>query len=261
MNDLPRFGVYLRTLRELRGLQQEDLAKGLKVSKSLISHFENNRRPGPKTVERLVKTLGLSFKERETLQLICDEEKLGVNLDSGRRLLNPVGKEILDQQKFSEIFVVAKRPIELTEINERNQFLKAMVKELSGQRSQKYVYFTVRDSLTLFGTFFHFLLEHDVPRKVLRDTFEVVLCPSEFCLLSYAIYSSSKADSKHDEYDRVGRILLRDREDLQSFRVAQMGTLEMQQVYGFLRDLHDELIIKPKSRIGFEHHSVDKIMA
>jgi transcriptional regulator with XRE-family HTH domain len=260
------FANYLRDLRIRRGISQLALAKKLKVDPSLVSHLEKGRSPSADFVTTVAEKLLLTLKERETLQFICDSEHIpvGIRQGGGRRALNPVDEEIPAQQGFRKVFVVAERPIELTRIDDENPFLMEMVKAFSSKRRSTtppchYTYFSLRTSRSRFGTFFTFLLKRTgLSKRALPQHFDLIFCPGDFCLLSFAIYFKPFDQAHAEEYPLVGRILLRDGEQLESFRVAQMGELDAERAHRRLSEISEALTVHDIK--GFEKCDIIKIL-
>ena len=267
-------GRYIKQVREKRGLSQVQLAERLSVTKSLVSHIESGRRASDEVLRKLFAELDLTLKEREDLQRKCAAVGVSLGMAEGAELslLNSVYLEFEDQQQFREIYVVAERPIELSDISERNPFLMSLAADFSGpprrlQRQRKspkfgrvYTYFTRESSLPEFRLFFSFLLKHTVTRAVLRNSFRVVATPEELGLLPFAIYADPVLTESHHQYDVAGRILLRDRDDVSSFRVVRMADLEVTRIYQFLRRTLQALAITPAAKPAYTLWSVEDLL-
>jgi hypothetical protein len=175
-----------------------------------------------------------------------------------------VDSEFEDQQHFRKVFVVARRPIELSDISERNPLLTQLAAEFSSPKQNKtskkpnktpsraYTYFTHESSVSDFSVFFSFLEKHGVKREVIKATFKIVLSPEELGLLPFAIYADPTRTNAHFQYDVAGRILLRDRDEVSSFRVVRMADLEVTRTYQFLRRILEALEINQRSKRGYE---------
>lgn len=82
-------GERIRTLREKKGLTQEELAKQIKVKRQYLGRIEANKQlPSMKTFIRLTRILGISFKK---LQEIYEDAKLEMKI---RRLGFKEGKVV-----------------------------------------------------------------------------------------------------------------------------------------------------------------------
>jgi len=82
-----RFGEFLRSFRQIRGLRQKELAKVLGCSPSVLCHLEKGRRePSRQFLERLLE-MKLTFKQIDTLTKIVWEERIRITLPT---CLDPV---------------------------------------------------------------------------------------------------------------------------------------------------------------------------
>lgn len=257
------FGQYVRRLRVQKKWTQEILADKLGVTKYQISHIEKGQRgAGPEVLEKLIKELDPTFKELEELQSICADENIGIYQPVDLRRIAPASKEMKRQKIFKDVHVVSARPIEITDMNEKNLFLFDMLDDLkkasrrngSNPAPRNYIYWTIKSALPRFRVFLDFLEKNEISRKTIDNTFEFIFGPEELCLLSFAIYSTPviSKTKKESEYQRVGRILIRNDEDATSFDVIKMGDADLQRIFSFLIDKYDVLHISSGESNGYE---------
>ena len=213
------------------------------ITKFQLSHIENGQRGASRqALERILVALSPTLRELEDLQILCFEESIGIDLPEDLRRLTPAFKEMRRQESFREVHVVAALPIEVSELNERNAFLKEMIEDLKRDADRRsYTYWTTASSMERFTTFFHFLLKHGVKRNIVTSCFEVITCPQELCLLSFAIYAVPVDGHADEEYEAVGRMLIRNQEASSSFTCVKMGDTDLSLAHRFLKDTYDQL--------------------
>lgn len=249
------FSRYIKDLRESRRLTQQEISERLGVTKSQISHIENtNRGASRELLTRLIHELKPSLKELEELQAICLDENVGIDLPPDLIGPSTPSHEMKHQMSFREIWIVSARPIEVAQIDERNTFLEdfaADLKAISAQRrgrtsrpARRYVYWTPEQSLPRFRLLFDYLEgTKEIRRDLIEETFQIVVVPRELCLLTFAIYLAPQEGESVNEYDRVGRILIRDSDSSEHLRIVKMGTSDLAQICEFLQGILEELRI------------------
>jgi hypothetical protein len=213
------------------------LAEKIGVSKFQVSHIEkSNRGVSRQVLSALISKLTPSLKELEELREIVREENVGIDLIVKRE--NP-GNEFRFLKAFGTVHVVASHPLEVTEINTSNRFITSFADDLEkaqqGGARRSYTYWTQRNSLDRFCTLFDFLeSRYGINAELINSTFNFVLAPQELGLINFAVYQSP-ISTETDEYDRVGRLLLRTGLSPSSFDIVKMGDADLQNVWNFLQ--------------------------
>lgn len=249
----PTFGAWLRQTRTEAQLSQGELAGKLNVSQAYLSRLEKGRRPPPSEPlnRKLAQALNTAFSANGQRRDVTDELNSLARAEQSRHedlgpatlTMDSVRQEQEHQSNAEEVWVVARRPLELDDRDYRD----LVVDGVCSADPRRYVYWTSEPQV--FDELRELLEQELVSRRsltsvkaaeIVRVNIKCILGPAPLAWFSFVLYDPQDAYIKE-------AYLSHERGDGATGRVFPMeGTAWVMRASRDLRGVFNQLVVLNK---------------